>query len=74
MPQHTHEMDEGSSCKHSCIQHSAILPLLELLLLQTQVLRIRQVDEPCIGLTQENLIENSIQGSLPYILMPQGPC
>ena len=29
-------------------------------LLQTQVLRIGQANEPCIGLTQENLIENSI--------------
>jgi len=28
--------------------------------LQTQVLRVGQVNEPCIGLTQENSIENSI--------------
>ena len=29
-------------------------------LLQTQVLRVEQVDESCIGLTQENSIENSV--------------
>jgi len=27
-----------------------------------------------IGLIQENLMENSIQDSLPYILNPHGPC
>ena len=27
-----------------------------------------QVNEPCTGLTQENLIENSLQDCLPYIL------
>jgi len=41
-------------------------------MLQTQVLRVGQVDEPCIGLTQENLIENSVQNSLSYILKPHG--
>ena len=44
------------------------------MLLQTQVLRVGQVNEPCIGLTQENLIESSIQDSLPYILKPHGLC
>jgi len=29
-------------------------------LLQAQVFRVGQVNEPCIGLTQENSIENSI--------------
>ena len=29
-------------------------------LLQTQVLSIRQADESCIGLTQENSIEDSV--------------
>ena len=43
-------------------------------LLQTQVLRVEQVDESCIGLTQENSIENSIQDCLPYILELHGPC
>ena len=36
-------------------------------LLQTQVLKVRQVNEPCIRLTQENSIESFIQTSLPYI-------
>ena len=47
---------------------------LILIVLQTQVLRVRQANEPCIGLTQENLIENSIQDSLPYIPWTHGPC
>jgi len=38
------------------------------LMLQSQVLRVRQVNEPYIGLTQENSIESSVQTSLPYIL------
>ena len=42
--------------------------------LQTQVLRVGQENEPCIGLTQENSIENSIQDCLPYILNPPGLC
>ena len=41
-----------------------------LFLLQTQVLRVRQVNEPCIGLTQEN----SVQDCLPYILKSYGLC
>jgi len=40
---------------------------LSIVMLQTQVLRVRQVNEPYIGLTQENLIESSLQSSLPYI-------
>jgi len=39
-----------------------------IIMLQTQVLRVGQVDKPCIGLIQENLIENSVQDCLPYIL------
>ena len=42
-------------------------------MLQTQVLRLEQVNEPCIGLTQENSIENSVQDSLLYILNLCGP-
>jgi len=42
--------------------------------LQSQDLRVGQVKEPCIGLTQENSIENSVQDSLPYILNPHGLC
>ena len=41
-------------------------------MLQTQALRVGQVKEPCIGLTQENLIENSVQDGLPYIQIPNG--
>ena len=33
----------------------------KLQVLQTQVFRVEQVNEPCIGLIQENLIENSVQ-------------
>ena len=43
-------------------------------MLQTQVLRVGQVIEPCIGLTQENLIKNFIQNCLPYILNYNSPC
>jgi len=43
-------------------------------LLQIQALRVGQVKEPCIGLTQENSIENSVQDSLPYIPWTHGPC
>ena len=42
-------------------------------LLQTQDLRIGQEKELCIRLTQENLIENSIQDGLPYICWTHGP-
>ena len=45
-----------------------------MLVLQTQVLRVEQVNKPCIRLTQENSIENSVQDSLPYILNPYGLC
>ena len=43
-------------------------------LLQTQVFRVGQVDEPYIMLTQENSIENSVHDCLPYILELHGPC
>ena len=46
----------------------------QVLMLQSQDLRVGQVKEPYIGLTQENLIENSIQDCLPYIQIPNGPC
>ena len=42
-------------------------------MLQTQVFRVGQVNEPCIGLTQENSIENSVQDGLPYILNSMAP-
>ena len=43
-------------------------------MLQSQDLRVDQVKEPCIGLTQENSIENSIQDCLSYIQIPNSPC
>ena len=43
-------------------------------MLQTQAFRVGQVKEPCIGLTQENSIENSVQDGLPYIQIPNGLC
>ena len=43
-------------------------------MLQTQVLRVEPVNKSCIGLTQGNLIENSVQDCLPYILKPHGLC
>jgi len=45
-----------------------------LYMLQIKDLRVDQWEEPCIGLTQENLIENSIQDCLFYILILNGPC
>ena len=36
-------------------------------MLQTQDLRVDQEKEPCIGFTQENSIESSLQSHLPYI-------
>ena len=39
-------------------------------LLQIKDLRVGQWKESCIGLTQENLMENSVQDCLPYILIP----
>ena len=43
-------------------------------MLQLQDLRVGQVKESCIGLTQENSVENFVQDCLPYILIPNGPC
>jgi len=42
--------------------------------LQIKDLRVGQWKESCIRLTQENLIENSIQDCLPYILVSNGLC
>jgi len=39
----------------------------QVLMLQLKDLRVGQWEEPCIGLTQENSIESSVQDSLPYI-------
>ena len=43
-------------------------------LLQLKDLRVGQWKEPYIGLTQENLIENSVQDCLSYIQILNGPC
>ena len=43
-------------------------------MLQTQDLRVDQEKESCIWFIQENLIENSVQDSLSYILKPHGLC
>ena len=48
--------------------------LKESFMLQIQILSVRQVNESCTGLTQENSIEDSVQDSLSYILKPHGPC
>ena len=37
-------------------------------------LRVEDKNNPCIRVIQENLIENSVQDSLPYIRIPNGPC
>ena len=42
------------------------------LLLQTQDLRVGQVNKPYIRLTQENSIKSFIQDCLPYILKTNG--
>jgi len=41
-------------------------------MLRPQALRVGQMKEPYIGLTQENSIENSVQDSLLYIQIPNG--
>ena len=38
-------------------------------MLQFQDLRVDQEKKPCIGFTQENSIENSVQDCLSYILL-----
>ena len=43
-------------------------------LLQLKDLRVGQWEELCIGLTQENSIESSVQDGLPYIQIPNGLC
>jgi len=37
-------------------------------------LRVGNKNNPCMRETQENLIENSVQDSLPYIQIPNGAC
>ena len=45
-----------------------------IILLQLKDLRVGQWEELCIGLTQENSIESSVQDSLPYIQIPNSLC
>ena len=42
--------------------------------LQLRNLSVGLGEEPCIGFTQENSIENSVQDCLPYIQIPNGLC
>ena len=37
-------------------------------------LRVGNKNNPCIRVTQENLIENSVQDSLSYIQIPNSLC
>ena len=50
-----------------CSSHEEIIQLLQL-----KDLRVGQWKESYIGFTQENLIENSVQDGLPYILISNG--
>ena len=43
-------------------------------MLQLRNLSVGLEEESCIGFTQENSIENSVQDSLPYIQIPNGLC
>ena len=40
----------------------------------TLILRVGYKNNSCITETQENLIENFVQDSLPYIQIPDGLC
>jgi len=52
---------------HFCFQNMfQVLPIRDL--------RVGQWKEPCIGLTQENSVENSVQDCLPYIQIPNNLC
>jgi len=55
-------------------QSSTLVYMLYLYMLQLKDLRVGQWEEPCIGLTQENSIESSVQDGLPYIQIPNGLC
>ena len=46
---------------------------MESYILQFNDLRVDQRKEPCIRITQENSIENSVQDSLPCILITHSP-
>ena len=63
------EDDERVKVGRSCVGRSQKKEN-QVLMLQLQDLRVSQVKEPCIGLTQEN----SVQDCLSYILIPNGLC
>ena len=73
---HHHEdmLQERWACRLDVDKTVSLWGCIFQMVLQTQVLRVRQVNEPYIRLTQENLIENSVQKCLPYILNDEGPC
>jgi len=48
--------------------------MVNLWMLQSQDLRVGQEKKPCMGFTQENLIENLVQNYLPYILKAHSLC
>jgi len=62
-----------SECKEGPVLDS-LKKWNQVLILQTQDLRVDQEGEPYIRFIQENSIENSIQDSLPYILNLYGSC
>ena len=43
-------------------------------MLQLKDLRVGQKEEPCIGITQGNLIENFVQDCLSHILISNSLC
>ena len=61
----------------TCLSYILVYTILLLAyskVLQLKDLRVGQWKELCIGLTQENSIESSVQDSLPYIPWTHGPC
>jgi len=60
--------------KNYKIHDKEMLAVIKILVLQTQVLRVEQVDKPYIRLIQENSIKNSVQECLSYILNNDDPC
>jgi len=58
---------------HEVLTETALAQPIMSSLLQTQALRVRQANEPCIRLIQENSIEFLLQSSLPYIPFGDGP-
>ena len=62
------------SYKGHQIQQTSVQQTKWFMVLWLQDLRVNQVKEPCIGLTQENSIKNSVQDCLSYILIVHGTC